>query len=474
MQPKSLLEKIWQSHAVTQFDDGETLLYVDRVLMHEGFWWSIFDMLREKGLEIHRPSSLIACADHLVPTASRVNGYASVSDDRRRELIRRLENEGREIGAIVLGMMDEHQGILHVVAPEQGITQPGMVIVGSDSHTSTHGALGALAFGIGTTEAVHAISTQTLWQNPPRSMRITVDGRLNPHASAKDLILTIVVRLGVGGGAGRFVEYAGPAIDALSIDERMTVCNMSIEMGARAGLIAPDDKTIDYLAGRPRAPQGADWDRAAADWRTLCSDQGAIFDHELTIAGDAIVPMATWGTTLEQAIPISQTIPDPARESDGIRRRAYEQALSYMDLKPGQRLSEVAIDRIFIGSCTNGRLQDLRAAAAVLRGRKVCVPSFVSPGSRDVKRAAEAEGLDRIFIDAGFEWHDSGCSMCAGANGDQLGPNQRCVATSNRNFPGRQGPGSRTHIVSPETAAASAVAGRLVSRGQLEASACSG
>jgi len=469
VQPKSLLEKIWQRHAVTQFDDGETLLYVDRVLMHEGFWWSIIDMLRAKGLKVRRPSTLIACADHLVPTASRTNGYASITDDRRRELIRRLENEGREIGAVVLGMMDEHQGILHVVAPEQGITQPGMVIVGSDSHTSTHGALGALAFGIGTTEAVHAISMQSLWQNPPRSMRITVDGRLNPHASAKDLILTIVARLGVGGGAGRFVEYAGTAIGALSIDERMTVCNMSIEMGARAGLIAPDDKTIEYLAGRSHAPQGADWDRAAADWQSLYSDEGAMFDQELTLAGDAIVPMATWGTTLEQAIPISESIPDPAGESDGVRRRAFEQALRYMELKPGQRLSDVTIDRIFIGSCTNGRLQDLRAAAAVLRGRKVRVPSFVSPGSRDVKRAAEAEGLDRIFIEAGFEWHDSGCSMCAGANGDQLDPNQRCVATSNRNFPGRQGPGSRTHIVSPETAAASAVAGRLMSKGQLEA-----
>ena len=471
MQPKSVLEKIWQSHAVTQFDDGETLLYVDRVLMHEGFWWAIIDMLRAKGLTARRPSTLIACADHLVPTASRANGLASITDDRRRELVRRLQEEGQEMGAVVLGMMDEHQGILHVVAPEQGITQPGMVIVGSDSHTSTHGALGALAFGIGNTEAVHAISMQSLWQSPPRSMRITVNGRLNPDASAKDLILTIVARLGVGGGAGRFVEFAGPAIRSLSMDQRMTVCNMSIEMGARAGLMAPDDRTIDYLAGRPHAPHGADWDRAVREWRALQSDDGAVFDQELTLAGESIVPMATWGTTLEQAIPISQPIPDPARESDLQRRRAYEQALQYMALTPGQRLSEVAVDRIFIGSCTNGRLEDLRAAAAVLRGRKVRVPSFVSPGSRDVKRAAEAEGLDQVFIKAGFEWHDSGCSMCAGANGDQLGPNQRCVATSNRNFPGRQGPGSRTHIVSPETAAASAVAGRLVSKGQLEASA---
>jgi 3-isopropylmalate/(R)-2-methylmalate dehydratase large subunit len=408
------------------------------------------------------------CARADVPTSSRASGHAGIADERRRELILRLENEGGELGVKVIGMMDERQGILHVVAPEQGITHPGLVIVGSDSHTSTHGALGSLAFGIGTTEATHAMATQTLWQSAPQTMRIFVGGRLPASATAKDLILTIIARLGVGGGAGRFVEYAGSAIAALSIEERLTVCNMSIEMGARAGLVAPDETTFSYLAGRPSAPQGRDWDVALAYWKTLRSDDGARFDREITIDGGAVVPMATWGTTLEHAIPIDAPIPDPANESDPLRRHAFERALAYMDLRPGQRLSDVGIDRVFIGSCTNGRLDDLRAAAAVVRGRRATVPAFVSPGSREVKRAAEIEELDRVFIEAGFEWHDSGCSMCAGANGDTLAPNQRCVATSNRNFPGRQGPGSRTHIVSPASAAASAIAGRVVSAAQLQ------
>ena len=468
MQPQNVVEKIWSRHAVTRLEDGETLLYVDRVLVHEGFWWSIADALRAGRRPVHRPSSVIACADHFVPTSSRASGHAGIADERRRELILRLENEGGELGVKVIGMMDERQGILHVVAPEQGITHPGLVIVGSDSHTSTHGALGSLAFGIGTTEATHAMATQTLWQSAPQTMRIFVGGRLPASATAKDLILTIIARLGVGGGAGRFVEYAGSAIAALSIEERLTVCNMSIEMGARAGLVAPDETTFSYLAGRPSAPQGRDWDVALAYWKTLRSDDGARFDREITIDGGAVVPMATWGTTLEHAIPIDAPIPDPANESDPLRRHAFERALAYMDLRPGQRLSDVGIDRVFIGSCTNGRLDDLRAAAAVVRGRRATVPAFVSPGSREVKRAAEIEELDRVFIEAGFEWHDSGCSMCAGANGDTLAPNQRCVATSNRNFPGRQGPGSRTHIVSPASAAASAIAGRVVSAAQLQ------
>jgi 3-isopropylmalate/(R)-2-methylmalate dehydratase large subunit len=468
VQAQNLVEKIWARHAVTTLEDGETLLYVDRILLHEGFWWSIVDALRANNRHVHRPASVIACADHFVPTASRAGGHAGIADERRRELILRLENEGHELGVNVIGMMDERQGILHVVAPEQGITHPGLVIVGSDSHTSTHGALGSLAFGIGSTEATHAMATQVLWQAAPKTMRITVDGRLSAGATAKDLILTIIARLGVGGGAGLLVEYAGSAIEALSIEERLTVCNMSIEMGARAGLVAPDATTFDYLAGRPGAPQGRDWDAALAYWRTLSSDAGARFDREVTIDGGAIVPMATWGTTLEHAIPIDAPIPDAAKEADPLRKHAFERALAYMDLRPGQRLSELPIDRVFIGSCTNGRLEDLRAAAAVVRGRRISVPAFVSPGSREVKRAAESEGLDRVFIDAGFEWHDSGCSMCAGANGDRLAPKQRCVATSNRNFPGRQGPDSRTHIVSPASAAASAIAGRVVGVAQLE------
>jgi 3-isopropylmalate/(R)-2-methylmalate dehydratase large subunit len=459
--PQTLVEKIWNRHAVVRLDGGDVLLYVDRCLMHEGFWWNVTDALKERGLTVRRPGNVIACADHFVPTASRAGGHAGIDDPRRRELILRLENEGRDLGVQVIGMMDPRQGILHVVAPEQGITLPGMVIVGSDSHTSTHGALGTIAFGIGTTEVTHVMATQTLWQTAPKTMRITVNGRLAPAATAKDLILTIVGKLGVGGGAGMFVEYAGPAIEALSIEERLTVCNMSIEFGARAGLIAPDATTFAYLDGRPHAPHGADWDAALAQWQSLHTDADARFDREVTIDGSAVVPMATWGTTLDQVIPIDAPIPDPASEPEAARRDALERALAYMDLRPGQHLSDVAIDRVFIGSCTNGRLEDLRAAAAVVRGRTAAVPAFVSPGSSDVKRAAEAEGLDRIFIAAGFGWHDSGCSMCAAANGDTLAPNQRSAATSNRNFPGRQGPGSRTHIMSPASAAASAIAGRI-------------
>jgi 3-isopropylmalate/(R)-2-methylmalate dehydratase large subunit len=471
MQPKTLVDKIWARHAVSVLEDSDTLLYVDRCLLHEGFWWNIIDALKARNLVIRRPGNIIACADHFVPTTDRSSGHAGIADARRRELILRLENEGRDLGVQVIGMMDPRQGILHVVAPETGITQPGMVIVGSDSHTSTHGALGAIAFGIGTTEAMHVLATQTLWQALPRTMRITVDGRLSSNVTAKDLILTIIARLGISGGAGRFVEYAGPAIAALSIEERLTVCNMSIEMGARAGLVAPDETTFSYLAGRPNAPSGANWERALAYWKTLRSDEGVRFDQEVSIDGSSVGPMATWGTSLDQTIAIDQPIPDPAIEPDTSRRHAHERALSYMGLRPGDRLYDIPIDYVFIGSCTNGRLDDLREAAEVARGRHAVVPAFVSPGSRSVKRAAEAEGLDRVFVDAGFEWRDSGCSMCAGANGDSLQPGQRCAATSNRNFPGRQGPGSRTHIMSPASAAASAIAGHIASAHRLKITA---
>jgi 3-isopropylmalate/(R)-2-methylmalate dehydratase large subunit len=471
MPPKTLVDKIWARHAVSVIEDSDTLLYVDRCLLHEGFWWNIVDALKARNLAIRRPGNVIACADHFVPTTDRSGGHAGIADARRRELILRLENEGRDLGVQVIGMMDPRQGILHVVAPETGMTQPGMIIVGSDSHTSTHGALGAIAFGIGSTEAMHVLATQTLWQALPRTMRVTVDGRLPPDATAKDLILTIIARLGIGGGAGRFVEYAGPAVAALSIDERLTVCNMSIEMGARAGLVAPDDTAFSYLAGRPNAPGGAEWERALAYWKTLRSDEGARFDEEVRIDGGGVRPMATWGTSLDQTVAIDQPIPDPAREPDPSRRQAQERSLAYMGLRPGDRLYDVPIDHVFIGSCTNGRLDDLREAAKVVRGRHAVVPAFVSPGSRSVKRAAEAEGLDRVFVAAGFEWRDSGCSMCAGANGDSLQPGQRCAATSNRNFPGRQGPGSRTHVMSPASAAASAIAGRIASAHRLELSA---
>jgi 3-isopropylmalate/(R)-2-methylmalate dehydratase large subunit len=464
--PQTLVDKIWARHAIAVLDGNETLLYVDRCLLHEGFWWNIVDSLKSRNLAIHRPSNIIACSDHFVPTTDRSGGFGAIADERRRDLILRLETEGAELGVNVIGMMDERQGILHVVAPETGITQPGMVIVGSDSHTSTHGALGAIAFGIGTTEAMHVLATETLWQLQPKTMRITVEGRLPKHTTAKDLILSIITRLGIDGGAGMFIEYAGPAIEALTIEERLTVCNMSIEFGARAGTIAPDEATFAYLAGRPQAPSGAHWDAAVAFWKTLPTDDGAKFDREVLIDGASVAPMATWGTSLDQTIALDAPIPDPATEPELSKRDALARSLVYMGLHPGQRLLDVPIDYVFIGSCTNGRLDDLREAAAVVRGRHAAVPAFVSPGSRAVKRAAEAEGLDRIFLDAGFEWRDSGCSMCAGANGDTLQPGQRCAATSNRNFPGRQGPGSRTHIMSPASAAASAIAGRIAGAAQ--------
>jgi 3-isopropylmalate/(R)-2-methylmalate dehydratase large subunit len=364
-------------------------------------------------------------------------------------------------GIHVFPLGDPRQGIVHVVGPEQGITQPGLVLVCGDSHTSTHGALGAFAFGIGQSENAHVLATQTLWQARPRTMRISVEGTRPPAVSAKDVILTIIARIGAGGAVGHVIEYAGPAVAAMSIEERLTVCNMSIEAGARAGMVAPDDTTYQYLWGRPFAPTGAAWARALVSWRALPTDEGARFDAEVTVDAGAMAPMVSWGTTPAQSLPITGRVPDPASAAAADRRREIERALDYMGLVPGTPLDGLAIDRVFIGSCTNGRIEDLRAAASVLEGRKAMVPATAVPGSGLVRAAAEAEGLDRVFKDAGVDWREAGCSMCVGMNGDTVGPRQRCASTSNRNFPGRQGKGARTHLMSPAMAAAAAVTGRL-------------
>jgi len=458
---RTMLDKIWHAHTVLALEDGDALVYVDRCLIHEGSR-PAFAAMDRLGKTVRSPSQVIACADHYMPTTRRALGVAAIEDASIRQMVASLEDNARRHGCRLVGLDDPRQGILHVVAPELGITLPGMVICGGDSHTATHGAFGALAFGIGASEVMHAMVTQTLWQARPLAMRITVDGRLGRGATAKDLILSIIARIGTGGGTGHVIEYAGPAIAALSMEQRMTVCNMSIEAGARAGMIAPDDTTLQYLAGRPEAPHGASWDRAVASWRRLASDDGARFDHEVRLDGASILPMTTWGTSPEQCVAIAGCVPVPALEADPARRDAQAKALAYMDLRPGQPLADVRIDRVFVGSCTNGRIEDLREAARVLDGRRAAVAGLVVPGSSSVKRQAEAEGLDRIFIGAGLEWRDSGCSLCTGVNGeDFLQPGERCASTSNRNFPGRQGPGSRTHLMSPASAAATAVLGRI-------------
>jgi 3-isopropylmalate/(R)-2-methylmalate dehydratase large subunit len=456
----TLFEKIWRQHVVMRRDDGRTLLYVDRHLIQDGSA-PAFEMLRQRRLPVRSPQRAFATPDHYVPTDSRE--LASVTDPEKRAMAQALQDDCASAGIRFFGIDDERQGIIHVVGPEQGLSLPGKLIVCGDSHTSTHGALGALAFGIGASEITHVLATQTLWQSKPRTMRVTVNGRLGAGVSAKDIILCIIGRIGAAGGTGHVIEYAGEAIRALSMEARMTVCNMTIEAGARAGMIAPDDTTFEWLAGRPFVPQGRDWDESVARWRELRSDEGAVFDSEVALQADEIAPMVTWGTSPQDALPISGRVPDPAVAADAGRRDSMHRALAYMGLQPGQPLADLAVDRVFIGSCTNGRIEDLRTAADVARGRHVApgVEAWVVPGSGLVKRQAEAEGLDRVFIDAGFQWRFAGCSMCLGTNGDQVGPGQRCASTSNRNFVGRQGPGARTHLMSPAMAAAAAVTGRL-------------
>jgi 3-isopropylmalate/(R)-2-methylmalate dehydratase large subunit len=458
--PRTLFDKIWDRHLVDVQEDGTCLLYVDRHLVHEVTSPQAFEGLRASGRGVRRPDATLAVADHNVPTTDRSKG---IEDDESRIQVDTLESNCAEFGIEYLSMNDVRQGIVHIIGPEQGFTQPGMTIVCGDSHTSTHGAFGALAFGIGTSEVEHVLATQTLLQKPARNMRVTVAGALPPGITAKDLTLAVIGTIGTAGGTGHVIEYAGEAIRGLSMEGRMTVCNMAIEAGARAGLIAPDDITFGYLKGRPMVPSGEVWEKALTYWRTLPSDEGAEYDREVTLEAAGIAPQVTWGTSPEDVVPITGRVPDPAKAHDENKRRAMERSLAYMGLTAGTPMQEIRIDRVFIGSCTNGRIEDLREAAALARGRRVAesVGAMVVPGSGLVKRIAEEEGLHRVFLEAGFEWREPGCSMCLAMNADKLESGERCASTSNRNFEGRQGHGGRTHLVSPAMAAAAAVTGHL-------------
>ncbi len=458
--PKTLFDKIWRSHVIDVQDDGTSLIYIDRHLVHEVTSPQAFEGLAISGRTVRRPEVTLAVADHNVPTVDRSK---FITNDDSRIQIETLEKNCADFGVPYLGMDDIRQGVVHIIGPEQGFTLPGMTIVCGDSHTATHGAFGALAFGIGTSEVEHVLATQTLVQSPARNMRFNVLGELPPGVTAKDLVLAMIGQIGTAGGTGHVIEYTGAAIRALSMEGRMTVCNMTIEAGARAGLIAPDQTTYDYLMGRPKSPKGANWEAAVAYWKTLASDEGATYDSEVTIDATTLVPQVTWGTSPENVLPITGAVPDPADVDDEGRRDAMRRSLDYMGLRPGTLLESIAIDRVFIGSCTNGRIEDIRAAASIARGRKVAgsVGAMVVPGSGLVKEQAEQEGLDTILIEAGFEWREPGCSMCLAMNEDKLEPGQRCASTSNRNFEGRQGRGGRTHLVSPEMAAAAAITGHL-------------
>jgi 3-isopropylmalate/(R)-2-methylmalate dehydratase large subunit len=445
---------------VVSRDNGEVLLYIDRNLVHEGSFHA-FGALKRDGRMVRRPDQTFAVPDHYVPTRDRNRGLAAAGDDEMRTMIQLLESNAAANGIRHFGLDDPHQGIVHVIGPELGLTQPGLTVTCGDSHTSTHGAMGAYAFGIGASQLKQIRATQCIWQKVPKTFRVTVNGTIPAGVTGKDIILAIIARIGTAGATGHVIEYAGPAIRALSMEARMTVCNMSIEAGARAGMVAPDDTTFQYLAGRMYAPKGADWDRAVAYWRTLATEDGATFDREVELDAATLAPMVTWGTSPEEALPVTAAVPDPARMDDANKRQHAEQALTYMGLTPGTPLSAVKIDRAFIGTCTNGRIEDLRAAAAVLKGRKSVVPAWVSPGSTTIKLQAESEGLHRVFEEAGFEWRASGCSGCAATNGDSVPAGMRCASTSNRNFEGRQGKGARTHLMSPAMVAAAAVTGRI-------------
>ena len=459
--PRTLYDKIWDDHVVDEQGDGTCLLYIDRHLVHEVTSPQAFEGLRMAGRKVHAPSRTLAVVDHNVPTTDRSQG---IDDAESRLQIETLAANVAEFGVEYFDALDRRQGIVHIIGPEQGFTLPGTTIVCGDSHTSTHGAFGALAHGIGTSEVEHVLATQTLIQRKAKNMRVSVEGVAAPGVTAKDIILAIIGEIGTAGGTGHVIEYAGEAVRALSLEGRMTMCNMSIEGGARAGMVAPDDETFAYLEGKPRAPKGEAWARALAYWRTLFSDEGAHFDKEVRLEAANLSPIVSWGTSPQDVITVAGLVPRADDAADEHRRDAIKRALDYMGLKGGERITDVTLDKVFIGSCTNGRIEDLRAAAKIVAGHKVAerVSAMVVPGSGLVKAQAEAEGLDVVFKQAGFEWREPGCSMCLGMNPDKLTPGQRCASTSNRNFEGRQGPRGRTHLVSPAMAAAAAVAGHFV------------
>jgi len=457
---KTLYDKIWQEHLVYEQSDGTSLIYVDRHLVHEVTSPQAFEGLRIQQRKVRRPEFTLAVPDHNVPTTDRSKG---IDDEESKIQVDTLRDNCKEFGVELFDVNDKRQGIVHIIGPEQGFTQPGTVIVCGDSHTATHGAFGALAFGIGTSEVEHVLATQTLIQKKSKNLRINVNGLLPEGVTAKDVILKIIGKIGTAGGTGFVIEFAGTVIKKLSMEERMTVCNMTIEAGARAGLIAPDEKTLEYLKDKSMSPKGENWDKAVNYWKSLYSDKDCQFDKEINIDGKEIEPLVTWGTSPQDVSPITGVVPDPNKETDKDRKIAMQRSLEYMGLKANTKITEIRIDKIFIGSCTNGRIEDLRLAAGLLKGKKIAnnVSAMVVPGSGLVKAQAEKEGLDKIFIDAGFEWREPGCSMCLGMNPDQLKPKERCASTSNRNFEGRQGRGGRTHLVSPGMAVAAAIKGHL-------------
>ena len=464
--PKTLFDKIWSHHLVNSQDDGTCLIYIDRHLVHEVTSPQAFEGLRNNNRKVHRPESTFAVADHNVPTSDRSKG---IDNEESRIQVETLENNCKEFGVTLFPLLDKRQGIVHIVGPEQGITQPGMTIVCGDSHTATHGAFGALAFGIGTSEVEHVLASQTLIQQPAKNMKISVNGNLKSGVTAKDIILHIIGVIGTAGGTGYVIEYTGEAIQSLSMEGRMTICNMSIEAGARAGLISPDQTTFNYIKGRPYAPGTEHWDQAVEYWSSLPSDNDANYDHEIVIDSSEIDPMVTWGTSPEDVVSVKGTVPNPSSAKTENKKKSIERSLEYMGLKPGTKITDIKLDKIFIGSCTNGRIEDLRKVASIVKDKKIAshVQAMIVPGSGLVKKQAEEEGIDIILKDAGFEWREAGCSMCLGMNPDQLKPGERCASTSNRNFEGRQGREGRTHLVSPSVAAASAIKGTFAQESDL-------